>query len=104
MTINDYAKKLMRLNGPECSACKCSGAKCFVLMLVLAGFGVACLLCPHIAVQAAGVFLLGCVFGFTVAGVRSHLVAARRWSLQKELYDWAKIESLAKEESSGQNG
>jgi hypothetical protein len=43
-----------------------------------------------------GIFLIGYLTGSTFNAARTVLTAKKKWKLQEQLYDWAKIESLAK--------
>jgi len=99
MDIHKHARVLLGFRGQGLSVWKYLGARWIGLKAGLVLVGIVALLGTHPSARCFGVFVLGYVLGASVAGIRSLLFARRRWSLQQELYDWVKIEALAKEES-----
>ena len=98
MDVHVYARTLIRLKGQDLSLLNLLGARWIALKVLLVIAGIAGLLNTHIIAKHLGVFVLGYVFGVAIADIRRQLLAKRRWPFQQELYDWAKIESLAKAE------
>ena len=99
MDIHKHAGVLVGFRGQDLSVWKYLGARWIGLKAGLVVVGIVALLGTHPSARYFGVFVLGYVLGASVAGIRSLLVAKQRWSLQQELYDWVKIEALAKEGS-----
>lgn len=95
INIREHAKTLIKLRRQDLSLLKLVGAKWIVLKAVLIFIGIAALLLPNALSKYFGVFLLGYALGATAAGIRSQLFTKRHWPLHQQLYDWAKIESLA---------
>jgi hypothetical protein len=96
MDIHAYARVLVGLRGQDLSVWRYLGARWIGLKAGLVLVGIVALLGAHRGTRYFGVFVLGYVLGASVAGIRSLLVSKRRWLLQQELYDWVKIEALAK--------
>ena len=97
MDRREYAKTLLQFRGNDIGVLKYLGAKWIIVKVLLAVVGTAALFCPHVIVNSFGIFFCGYVLGGTLADIRRYFFARRRWNLQQELFDWAKIESLAKE-------
>jgi len=100
MDIYAHAGVLVGLWGQDLPFWKYLGARWIGLKAGLVFVVIVALLGAHGGTRYFGVFVLGYVLGTSVAGIRSLLVSKRRWLLQQELYDWVKIETLAKGGSS----
>ena len=97
--IREHAKTLIKLKGQNLSLLKLLGAKWIALKVLMVAVGVSLLAHPDASVKWFGVFLLGYALGSAGAGIRSQLFTKRHWPLQQQLFDWAKIEALAKTDS-----
>ena len=97
MDKHDYAKTLLRFRGQQLPLLKFLGARWIIMKIILGGFGTAAIFCPHVTIKGGGVFLVGYVLGVAVADIRGYFLGKRKWDIQQELYDWNKIESLAKD-------
>ena len=99
MDIHKHARVLLGYRGQGLSVWKYLGARWIGLKAGLVVVGIVALLGTALSARYFGVFVLGYVLGESVAGIRGLVFAKRRWALHQELYDWVKIEALAKEGS-----
>lgn len=99
MDMHELARTLVEFRGKDYSLLKLLGAKWIALRVLFALVGIGCLLHRDAAVKSFAVFILGYALGVTAADIRTQVQVKRRWPLQQQLFDWAKIESLARAES-----
>lgn len=91
--MNDYCRVLLHAKRKF----PAFGWTWIVVKILLMALAVAMLFVSQPEARIGGIFLLGWLLGSTATDVRNVLLAKRKWELQVQLYDWNKIEGLAKE-------
>jgi len=103
MDSKGYCKLMtnFKLNGLKFSSYM--GTKWFISKFIILFVGVLMILSEDKIVNIVGYILFGYFLGMVLANVRNFILSKKRWDLQKEFFDWGKIEEVIAQNSNNKN-